>query len=233
VPFSIERRFAFIHIPKCAGTSISSALAAAGVHMDFKRKASKTEQTKFGVSWLSHVTAESLSREFDERTWRALYKFAFVRNPWDLSVSVYHYQRRRAYLLTPQEILSAKSVRGIAQNIYAYLAARRYRHDNSAIFAEFAPNKTFEEWIRARKFLRPCSSYICNTDGKSMMNYVGRFEDLKENFSTICERLKIDAKLPHLNRSAHGYYREYYNLETRAIVEEHFAVDIKEFGYEF
>jgi len=43
----------------------------------------------------------------------------------------------------------------------------------------------------------------------------------------------VAVPLPHDNRSDHAHYREYYNDETEAIVERHFARDIERFGYTF
>jgi len=39
--------------------------------------------------------------------------------------------------------------------------------------------------------------------------------------------------LPHVNKSHHHDYREYYNNHTRQLVAEHCKTDIELFGYEF
>ena len=62
-----------VHIPKCAGQSIEKAFGKRiGQHFH-RRKAIKA----FGLS-----------------KWDNYFKFAFVRNPWDRFVSLYHYRSK-------------------------------------------------------------------------------------------------------------------------------------------
>lgn len=66
-----KKKCIFIHIPKCAGTSVRKALGASSAtrdHIDAKIYL-KANPTRFG----------------------RYYKFTFVRNPWDRLVSVYEY----------------------------------------------------------------------------------------------------------------------------------------------
>lgn len=65
------------------------------------------------------------------------------------------------------------------------------------------------------------------------VNFVGRYEHLEDDFFTISKCLNVDMKLPHLNKSVHPNYRDYYTDDTRQWVAEHFRSDIEAFGYEF
>jgi hypothetical protein len=71
-PF-LERRCIFVHIPKCAGTSVVDAL--------------------FGRSVGNHRGIASLRLAFTAEEYRDFLKFTFVRNPWDRAVSTYYYLR--------------------------------------------------------------------------------------------------------------------------------------------
>jgi hypothetical protein len=71
-PF-LENRCIFVHIPKCAGISVSMSL--------------------FGNLSGGHTPLRRYSLVFDRTEFRSYFKFAFVRNPWDRLVSGYHYLR--------------------------------------------------------------------------------------------------------------------------------------------
>ncbi len=66
------------------------------------------------------------------------------------------------------------------------------------------------------------------------IDFIGRFENLEEDFQYICEKIGLsNIKLPHENITRHKHYTKYYNNETREIVAEIYAKDIKNFGYNF
>ena len=66
------------------------------------------------------------------------------------------------------------------------------------------------------------------------VDYVMRFENLANDFRSVCTTLGIPtAPLPQYNRSNREHYSKYYNDEHRELVRERFAPEIERFGYTF
>jgi hypothetical protein len=139
-----------------------------------------------------------------------LFKFAFVRNPWDLQVSSYHHiKRERPHLLEGDESFSDFLRRKLDPD-----RPWQYHIDTSII---------------------PQLHYLVDLEGHQIVDFVGRYESLQADFDQCCERIGIPQQtLPHRRRADdRARYREYYDESTRALVAARFAIDIEAFGYEF
>ena len=68
-----EYRAIHVHIPKCAGQSIEAA---------------------FGRRIGQHYHKKKFISMFGAKKWNNFFKFAFIRNPWDRFVSLYHYRKK-------------------------------------------------------------------------------------------------------------------------------------------
>ena len=90
------------------------------------------------------------------------------------------------------------------------------------------PLPSFDKWIR-QKDIKVNQQVLWFRD----MNFVGRFERYEEDFAKVTDRLGVDIKLPHINKSKHKHYTEYYNDETVQIVRDKFKDDIDIFEYKF
>jgi hypothetical protein len=93
---------------------------------------------------------------------------------------------------------------------------------------------SFEKYIRYQYEQRAPAqcSFIFGADGKRLVDFVGRTENLDEDFHKICKTIGLEAQLPLLNVSNRRRdWRSYYTEETRALVAELFRGDLEEFGY--
>ena len=150
---------------------------------------------------------ELLPREFFD----SLFKFAFVRNPWDLQVSSFHHIRRERphYLGGHGNFASFLRWKLDAQRPYQY-------HLDTSIELQ--------------------TDYLIDLRGAIVVDFVGRYERLEDDFAAICRRLAISSPpLPHRRRAVErrSDYRAYYDDETAELVAKWFAPDIERLGYRF
>jgi hypothetical protein len=103
----------------------------------------------------------------------------------------------------------------------------------------------FDEWLQRvyvdrdpvyfdqpRMFM-PQKQWLVNESGELLVEFIGRFENLQQDFDRICQRLQVEASLGHAKPSSRGSYRDYYNAQSEALVRKIFAEDIELFGYRF
>lgn len=68
-----------------------------------------------------------------------------------------------------------------------------------------------------------------------MVNFLGHFERLREDYDKVCENLGLPPmdELPHKHKRTPRDYRDYYDDETREKVAQCWQRDIALFGYDF
>lgn len=153
-----------------------------------------------------HLFAFDLKKYFDEEIWNSYYKFAFVRNVWARQVSWYNMCIERP--TTP----FMRLVKREARNFEEYLNLSQWRAERTKV------NQ---------------ADYVTDAAGNLIIDFVGRFERITQDFQKICSHFQVDLKLPHMNRSKPVDYRTYYTDRTRKLVADRFARDIEMFGYSF
>ena len=190
-----SRNAMFIHIPKNAGTSILKAFIEGSIcdGMDDPFK---------GYT----VSAEYYRHFFGNQVFNGLYKFCFVRNPWDRLLSAYSYLDRMNWL---QYLGNFESFEYFVKK---WLNKRRLFSD-----VHFIPQQYF----------------ICDDNGNMLMDYVGRFESLQDDVSFVSNKIRFNIDVKHLNRSFHNSYRDVYDDEMIDIVSVLYKNDIQLFNYEF
>ena len=77
---------------------------------------------------------------------------------------------------------------------------------------------------------------IHDYDGASLVDYVVRLENLKEDLSPIIEKHFPDFYINYnirKNSTEHDHYSTYYNEHTKSIVADLYHYDIEKWGYKF
>ena len=209
---SYEHKFIFVHVYNTAGASIKEAL---------KDYASELEKFKINrpskqindrpnplydkwYTYLYHVKAKEIKKELPKEIYDNFYKFAFVRNPWDRMVSAYH------------SILSN---------------TRHPYHRN------FKSLRNFDEFVEGlvtiKKNEEIQKNFVTDSEGKLIVDFVGRYENLEQDFYRLCTVLNVKAFIPPSKNPIKRKYRDYYNDKTIKLIEDYLKEDIEFFGYTF
>lgn len=175
--YNLSTNVLFIHIPKTAGTSmmlhpvVGSDKGNGHIPIGCYR-----------VMWSKGLIGVP--------PWESIFKFAFVRNPWDRMVGLYF-------------------------------------HNGKGI--------KFKQYVATK---RPPSqkSFITDSDNFILVDFIGRFENLAEDWGIVCERVGVEhTPLAHIRtgeKIPREPYKYYYDQEDWDAVAKLFAEDIETFGYE-
>ena len=210
MPVNHEKKCAFIHIPKNAGSSIEYSIdiwnrndSCAIRKEKFYGHISSLDKCRYRlkeVDW-QHITAFQMKSLLGLKLWQNYFTFAVVRNPWDRMVSWYHYLNSETEF--SKWILS--------------------------------PDIGLRKHIPLKRILRPQSDYITDNTGQIIVDKVIRFEQFRRDFKEVCAILDLRiGSFPHVRKAIRKPYKEYYNTtESIASVRNMFAKDINRFEYEF
>jgi hypothetical protein len=65
------------------------------------------------------------------------------------------------------------------------------------------------------------------------IDFIGKFENIESDFAIISNKINFKSGLPHIEKSSHSDYQDYYNKRTVAVVKYLFKSDLKTFNYSF
>ena len=213
---SVKYNFLFVHIAKTGGTSVRAALAPL-------RWRDPMYIPQFIASRLSHATGHRIASKLPRHAriiaakemlpqefFYKLFKFTFVRNPWDLQVSSWHHlKRERPHLV---------------EHITEFKDFIRWKLD---------PERPYQYHVDTSIELQ--TDYLKDLDGTILVDFIGKYENLVNDYEEACRRIGIKPPtLPHKRKgTGRTNYREYYDDETMLLVAEFFKPDIETFSYVF
>jgi hypothetical protein len=230
---SLNRRYVFVHIHKCAGTSIEVALAKALRHNDIVLGSTKSGEKyqdffKRTIGLNKHSTALEARQFLGDALYDKFFKFAFVRHPIDRLHSLYSYALKLAHdaPLTDEEQRTFD-----AHGQWPDRPPFRYKAVAAALecnsFSDFALHPL--TWADAGA--QPQWKSLCDTNGQLIVDFIGKVESIEQDFTRICEKLEVSVPLEVRNSSHDKKSALALSPLARNTVCERFARDFELLGY--
>ena len=171
---SHKHKTIFIHIPKVAGLSIEQVFID-DLKLNYHNRTAlllgKNNNSDIGPIMLSHLTADEIVR--------------------------LHFLSENLF----NEYFKFAFVRHPIDRVYSF-----YNYFGFKILVDFESfvcnclRKIFEN-EKYHYFVKPMYEYIYSGDDKLLVDYVGRYENLENDFIEVAEKLSIKKNLPHVNSS--------------------------------
>ena len=121
-------------------------------------------------------------REIFGEDFRDYFKFTVVRNPFSRVVSAYEFLKQGGHAAWPND------------EHYGDEVLIKYDGFESFVLEELS------QAVEERKHFRPQWKFLM-IGGELAVDYVARLETLQEDFKHVCDRLGVDRKLPHRNKT--------------------------------
>ena len=213
MPISYKYKTIFIHIPKCAGTSIERILEINN-QKDFYTETlplkpllnienfTDKEYRLCASKNMQHYTYLELTKILSEDVLKNFKKIALVRNPYTRLVSVYHFHN--------SQNKDFDSFVKDALNLDVF--TRTWLYDGH---------------------IETQSSYLINKEGNfSSIDHIFKFEHLEECFSYL-ENITTKANRPHLRKTDYKKpWQKYYSSEIKEFVFNFYREDFINFNYQ-
>ncbi|TCL09467.1 sulfotransferase family protein [Shimia isoporae] len=215
---SQSHKFIFVHVPKTAGTAMTSALEPFGVYpprtlwRSFVRRL-PIQESPDSVYLRKHETAAGVRRKLGSDVFDQFHRFAVVRNPYDHAVSHYEFMKQFRIPKIAEKVAN--------MSFSEYL---RYRMKppfwNDTFFARL-PNQSY---------------FLADKDGTLLVHRLLRFETLADDFNAMASDLGMEGvtlkrENQTISRTDKRPWQSYFDEESKALAEDLYAQDFDAFGY--
>lgn len=157
-----------------------------------------------------HCTAFNF-KSADKKRFEKSFKFAFVRDPIDRLQSVHRY------------LLSGGN--GINNKRLSSLVTADFAH-----FDDFVLNYLDPMRLHTEVLFKPQFSFLCNEYYELMVDFVGRYERIDQDFEVVRSKLNLKASLPRSNISKATSSSELSD-NVRHRIAELYSKDFELFDY--
>lgn len=196
----------FVHIHKCAGTSMWKTLQK---YPRFICCIARPGKFVHGIS-----------REYiPNEVWNSAFKFTFVRNPYARVVSAF-------------KMFQGPRWKSVFPDFESFVEFLRWVDvDGHKVEKEISIINYVQ---RLDNIIHHCSSFHNTKCRLEELNFIGKLENLHKDMQRIAKEFEVSSiQLPQLNSTAPDNYAKYYNTYTKQIITQKYAADIERFGYIF
>lgn len=164
----------------------------------------------------THRSLNGYLADFGPKDFQSYLKFTVVRNPYDRLASAYFFLKKG----------------GINEEDKNWAEKILLSYDSFDAFVKGWVNK---KNIQTEIHFRPQCDFICLESNRPGVDFIGYYENLAADFQHICRKINSNSTLLAKNRNANKEkdFRAYYTEETKAIVADVYADDIRVLGYAF
>ncbi len=229
---SLNRRFVFVHIHKCAGTSVEVALGKLLRHNDIVLGSTKSgeknqEFFKKAIGLNKHSTAAEARQWMGDDMWGKCFKFAFVRHPVDRLLSLYSYAHK---LADGTPMSDDEAARWKNDGVLPDRPPYRYKAVRAAMkaknFSEFALHPL--TWQDAGS--QPQWESVCDGNGHLIVDFIGKVETIEQDWARLLAQLGMEAELEVRNASP-GKGNSQLSAAAMDTVKQRYQKDFELFGY--
>tara|TARA_R100000808_G_scaffold24665_1_gene57460 strand:- start:3480 stop:4142 length:663 start_codon:yes stop_codon:yes gene_type:complete len=194
---SKEKKTLYLHLPKTGGSSIVRLLQ--NNEFDDYVLSDKRNSYETKLAYFRDVAAH----------WDEYYKFTFVRNKFDLLISLYNYDRQ---LNGPWSLDSSVSFEDFIRNHVRCVDTRVKR-------------------VQYHRFID--QYYLTHIDGEPLFDFIGHFNTYTEDLNKVSEHLGVENTQIHVNAGNYDRSKkdEYYTPELADILRAKFPEEFAHFGW--
>jgi len=219
---SYKHKFIFIHNYKVAGSSITKTLEKYG-----------TQDPTFNKQ------LQKIIEHFKLKNFKITNKVIKILKYHKTEKFPGHITAKELKKIIPEKTWNDFFKFGFVRNPWDWHVSLYYyilqypKHFRHKLIKSMNSLEEYIEWrINNDKKLQ--KDFFYDDNNNCLVDFIGKFENINNDFQKICNKIGIKAKLPHTNKSKRKRnYREYYNEHTKNLIAKHFQEDIKTFNYSF
>ena len=186
------------------------------VYIHVPKTAGSTTELLFEKQYFLKVEDEQHTTVYDIEDKKDKFIFGFVRNPYTYEWSIWNYHKKSWGIFDEFDEWCAFRFDGKRDECYEKYPKKKEELDYGYIL-----------------FIRSQAGYFCDENKKCIASKIYRFEQLRDSWDDIQNRINMDIKMDVYDRVYKDDYKRDYTDYSYDLITKHRAKDIELFGYNF